>query len=52
MAASQNVVAAVGGGPVAALAGVLIVVVCFSLVPIISRLGEHDSASADTKVGD
>lgn len=39
MAASQNVVAAWQGGPLALVAGVLIVVVSFALVPLISRLG-------------
>lgn len=39
MAAQQNVVAAVKGGPVAVLAGTLAVVVSFALVPIISRIG-------------
>lgn len=39
MAAQQNVVAAVSGGPVAVLAGALAVVVSFALVPLISRIG-------------
>jgi malonate transporter MadL subunit len=39
MAASQNVVAAVDGGPAALLAGALAVGVGFALVPAISRLG-------------
>ena len=39
MAASQNVVAAVGGGVVAVLAGLLSVLACFALVPVVSRLG-------------
>ena len=39
MAASQNVLAAVKGGPAALLAGALAVVVGFALVPLISRLG-------------
>jgi malonate transporter MadL subunit len=45
MAASQNVVAAVEGGPVAIVAGVLSVVVCFALVPLISRLAPPDTES-------
>jgi len=45
MAASQNVVAAVAGGPVAIVAGVLSVVVCFALVPLISRLAPPDTES-------
>jgi malonate transporter MadL subunit len=39
MAAQQNVVAALSGGPVAVLAGVLAVAVCVALVPVISRIG-------------
>jgi malonate transporter MadL subunit len=39
MAAQQNVVAALKGGPIAVLAGVLAVVVSFALVPVISRIG-------------
>lgn len=39
MAARQNVVAAVEGGWLAILAGVLAVVVSFALVPVLSRLG-------------
>jgi len=40
MAAKQNVVAALKGGPMAFLAGALAVVVCFILVPVIGRIGE------------
>ena len=39
MAAKQNVVAALEGGPMAFLAGALAVVACFLLVPALSRLG-------------
>jgi malonate transporter MadL subunit len=39
MAASQNVLAAVEGGPAAILAGALAVAAGFSLVPVISRIG-------------
>jgi malonate transporter MadL subunit len=39
MAAKQNVVAALHGGPMAFLAGALAVVACFVLVPVISRIG-------------
>ncbi|MEJ2236673.1 MAG: malonate transporter subunit MadL [Gemmatimonadales bacterium] len=39
MAAKQNVIAAVKGGPAALLAGTLAVVVSFALVPVISRVG-------------
>lgn len=47
MAASQNFVAAVDGGPVALVAGVLVVIVSFALVPLISRLGDSDSSASD-----
>ncbi|MDH5588568.1 MAG: malonate transporter subunit MadL [Gemmatimonadota bacterium] len=39
MAAKQNVVAALKGGPAAFTAGALAVVGCLALVPVISRIG-------------
>lgn len=39
MASTQNVVSAVKGGPVALLAGVGATVVCWALVPVLSRIG-------------
>ena len=39
MAAKQNVTAAIDGGPAAILAGAGAVVVCFLLVPVLSRVG-------------
>ncbi len=39
MAATQNVHAAIRGGPAAFLAGALAVAACFTLVPVISRIG-------------
>lgn len=39
MAATQNVVRALDGGPMAFLAGALAVMVCFALVPALSRIG-------------
>lgn len=42
MAASQNVRAAIQGGPVAILAGVLVVTLSFALVPFITRIGQSD----------
>ncbi len=39
MAAKQNVLAAVEGGPAAILAGVLAVAASFALVPALSRIG-------------
>jgi malonate transporter MadL subunit len=45
MAAQQNVVAAVKGGPVALLAGVGPTVVCAALVPVVSRIGRTKQES-------
>lgn len=45
MAAKQNVIAAVKGGPVAVLAGALAVVVSCALVPLISRIGSSNDAN-------
>lgn len=39
MAASQNVVSAVAGGPVAVVAGVAAVLVGLALVPVLARIG-------------
>jgi malonate transporter MadL subunit len=39
MAAQQNVLGAVKGGPMAMLAGALATVVCFALIPVIDRIG-------------
>ena len=39
MTARQNVVAAVSGGPMAILAGVLSVVVAFAFIPFLGKLG-------------
>jgi len=47
MAASQNVLAAIKGGPAAIVAGTLVVFICFALVPLISRLGQSDSSVRD-----
>lgn len=46
MAAKQNVLAAVKGGPAAILAGTLAVLVSFALVPVISRIGNPDVEDA------
>lgn len=43
MAAKQNVVKAIDGGPVAVVAGTAAVVICFALVPVISRIGISDA---------
>lgn len=47
MAAQQDVVAAVKGGPAALLAGVLAVVLSFALVPVIARIGQPADARRD-----
>ncbi len=46
MAASQNVRAAISGGPAAILAGGLAVAFSFALVPVLSRLGRHEPPSS------
>ena len=52
MAASQNVRAAVSGGSVAVLAGIVVVVVSFALVPLISRIGQSDKRRSAASKGD
>jgi len=53
MAAKQNVLGAIKGGPAALLAGALAVAVCFAFVPVISRIGgERASLSEDKPAGD
>jgi malonate transporter MadL subunit len=47
MAAKQNVIAAVRGGPAAILAGALAVIVSFLLVPPLSRLGRPPGEAAE-----
>jgi len=42
MAASQNVFAALSGGAVAVVAGVLSVAACYSHVPVIGRIGSKE----------
>ena len=49
MAASQNVRAAVSGGTAAILAGVVVVIVSFALVPLISRIGQSNHHALSTK---
>ena len=39
MAASQNVIGALKGGPVAIVAGLLAVIACYALVPVLSKMG-------------
>lgn len=46
MAASQNVRAAVGSGTVAVVAGIVVVIVSFVMVPLISRIGRTEDSVA------
>lgn len=43
MAAQQNVLGAVKGGPMAILAGVLAVVGSFALIPVLDRMGRSEA---------
>lgn len=52
MAAQQDVVAAVKGGPAALLAGVLAVVLSFALVPVIARIGQPADSRRDLSQAD
>lgn len=52
MAASQNVRAAVSGGTVAILAGVVVVIFSFAMVPLISRIGQSDDRLTSESKGD
>ncbi|SFA77722.1 malonate transporter, MadL subunit [Collimonas sp. OK607] len=47
MAAQQNVVAALKGGPAAILAGVLAVAVSFVLIPVVDRIGKARFIAAE-----
>lgn len=51
MAAQQNVLGAVKGGPMAILAGAAATVACFALIPVIDRIGlsarEYAEQTAD-----
>ena len=49
MAASQNVLAAIRGGPVAILAGAGSVAVCFAFVPLLSRLDRPDVQPSESE---
>ncbi|KAA0571600.1 malonate transporter subunit MadL [Azospirillum sp. Sh1] len=52
MAAQQDVVAAVKGGPAALIAGVLAVVLSFALVPVIARIGQPADGRDDLSQAD
>ena len=49
MAAKQNVLAALTGGPVALSAGLLAVLASFALLPLLSRPVENDVGESKTK---
>jgi malonate transporter MadL subunit len=49
MAAKQNVLGAVNGGPAALLAGALAVAVCFAFVPVISRIGADPAVESNDR---
>ncbi|UOR13955.1 malonate transporter subunit MadL [Halobacillus amylolyticus] len=51
MAAQQNVVAALDGGPLALLAGVAAVVVSWAMVPVLSNIGKGTSTFSDEELG-
>lgn len=42
MAAQQNVVAALAGGPLAIMVGIGATVACWALVPVVARIGGQD----------
>ena len=48
MSAIQNARAAVSGGPVAILAGVLGTITCLALVPLISRIGQNKESDSNS----
>ena len=52
MAASQNVRAAITGGPAAVVAGVAAVVISFAMVPLISRLGQPTTTESASEGND
>lgn len=43
MAAQQNVVAALAGGPLAIMVGIAATVACWALVPAVARIGGQDA---------
>ncbi|MDR4947817.1 malonate transporter subunit MadL [Neobacillus cucumis] len=44
MAAQQNVMAAVKGGPLALLAGVITVIIMFLLIPLLDKVGKKEGS--------
>lgn len=51
MAAKQNVVAALDGGPLALSAGILAVFVSWALVPFLSKIGKDTSTFSEEELG-
>ncbi|MCM2321353.1 MAG: malonate transporter subunit MadL [Pseudomonas sp.] len=47
MAAQQNVLGALSGGPAAILAGLAAVTISFALVPVLDRLGRKDEVTPE-----
>lgn len=50
MAAQQNVLGAIKGGPMAIVAGVLATVACFALIPVIDRIGRSERLLEEQKL--
>ena len=44
MSATSNVKAAASGGPAAVIAGIAVTLICFMLVPLISKIGKEDES--------
>ena len=51
MAAQQNVVAAVSGGPIVIIAATGSLVLCFGAVALLSRIGRRDPGSPEVEQG-
>jgi malonate transporter MadL subunit len=51
MAAQQNVVAALSGGPIVIIAAVGSVILCFGAVALLSRIGRRDDGSTQVERG-
>ena len=51
MAAQQNVVAAVSGGPIVIIAATGSLVLCFGAVALLSRIGRRDPGSPEVEYG-
>ncbi|WP_082235309.1 malonate transporter subunit MadL [Halobacillus massiliensis] len=51
MAANQNVVAALDGGPLAAVAGITAVIASWAMVPLLSSIGKEESTFSNEELG-